>query len=180
MQVIHVDRRNLCAAAQNGILTLYEDGFSAHGREYNRLISVYDEAMYASALIEHFFELIRRTEFPDMPSRFKCWFGSDPNAPPEQQWCNREGLKEYPVWLVEAEKTYTLDADLLSILAYDDLGSPCFSPDMMYMKARYYWQGKTLHDLRVDLGEIKHTQCSKQPGWEILLIPPIRVLQKVR
>lgn len=185
IQAIHVDRFDLCK--EGSILELFPDGFGPHGRDCNHPFPVpYGQPSkpemcsdFNIALIEHFFELIRRCEFPDKPSRFSCWYGADPAGPDPMHWANRDGFKQYPVWLVESSEGFKADAQLLDIFSIGPDNRRYFNPDMMIQNARYYWQGKTLAQLLVDIGELSH-DAAPAPEWEILLKPPIRILECIR
>ena len=190
----HIDRRNLCTAG--AVLFSDENGYSAHGREYNRPILLDDVGPFKSALIEHYFELIRAIDFPHMPSRFSCWFGSEPGSEAFKHWHTRKGFKNFPVWEVEAEAAFKADSSLLDVFSTAN-GQDYFNPKMMRENAQYYWQGHSLQELLKNLGYTHELAvpppqglppwkvvggsaqgCGYEPLWELVLSPPVRVVRR--
>lgn len=178
----HVDRSGNCSAGR--VFELDANGLSEHGRGYLRPIARRDEnndeSMFESALIETIFEYVRQLEFPDMPSRYTCMFGFDPDEP-EDQWAHQESFRGFPVWEVTAWKSHKLDAALLSIYSYDERNNLYFNAPLAYKRAQSYWRGESIIDFLLrqhgpDFAIPKNTH----PRWELLLVHPVKVLRRVQ
>lgn len=184
IRALHVDRGRVCRPG--AVLTLNDAGCSRFGQEYMQPVLLPygqpatkdDESTFDSVLIEHFFELIRRCEFPHRPSRFQCVFGSEPNSDSALLWVNRPDFSGYPIWVVESKAAFKADAKLLrfTIVSNDQM---FFNPEALYVYARYYWQGKSITQLLDAFGET-YDPTLFTPEWELLLVPPVRVLQCYR
>lgn len=101
-----------------------------------------------SAIYEWVFELVRRSEFPDRPSRFQSFFGFETE---EDAGAFRSNFGPAAQILeIEYEGGYRADMDLLS--------TQSFAHGLH--QALTYWQG--------DPG-------SDEPTWELLMRPPVEI-----
>lgn len=143
---------------------LYNGGLSEHGKRYllEEFIVTYDASgkptLYVpnTPVVELVTELVRRQSFPELPSRFACWFGWR-----TAQEARRFGTR-YPipgagaprVFRVRCERSSRHDMGLL-MLGGSTLGAWLF--------ASRYWSGGS----------------GPNPVWEDLLVPPVEVLERV-
>ncbi|MDD1685596.1 DUF2441 domain-containing protein [Methanoregula sp.] len=104
-------------------------------------------------IIELTFELIRRMEFPQLPSRFQSIFGwSTLNE--AKAFRETHGNGESDIYSVKCEECIKVDMNLLLMG-----GSPIGS----IILARKYWSG----------------EAGNNPRWEILMKPPVYIIHKV-
>jgi len=109
------------------------------------------------ATIEILFEYVRRSCFPDKPSRFTSVFAWETL---DQARAFRKRYGEGPIWEVECdERPFRADMNLVT------LGKSVLT---LSYSAHRYWSG--LPGINADV----------PPWWEVLLTPPVRVLQQVR
>lgn len=118
---------------------LYPTGISTHGVQYliTGGIVIFKEGTrsplsitYTQPMIEAIFELIRRNEFPALPSRMQSMFA----------WCNLEDAKDFNescgnenfIFEVESDKAFIADQNLL-FLGASVIGA--------YELAHKYWSG---------------------------------------
>lgn len=132
----------------------FPGGLTRFGREYliERLfLTGTDDTGQETDLI---FELVRRLDFPDRPSRYTSIFASAtvPEATGFREGhCGGQGT----IWEVESgDEWFRADHELL------DLSE---TPLDVWMRARRYWRG----------------EASDAPRWELLLRPPVRAIRPV-
>lgn len=101
-------------------------------------------------IIELIFEYVRRSYFKNLPSRFESVFAFGSIKDVKNYKCNFDGI----VWEVESEKFFKADA------SYLDLGNSILCSSY---NAHNYWSGL----------------CSSEPQWELLLIPPVKVIKPI-
>lgn len=131
---------------------LFSDGVSRHGDAY--FLSNESKASVTSPAIELLFEYVRRSYFPNKPSRFTSFFGVS-SLPAAVEFNARFGARKGAIWEVEASDYFRGDMNLLTSNATTLVHS--------YF-AHLYWKGED--------GPI-------QPFWEVLLVPPVRVLRQI-
>lgn len=104
-------------------------------------------------MIELVFELVRKSSFPNMLSRFQSFFAFETLA--EAQSFKRQNSK-YPcmIYLVEGQRNIKLDMSLLKI---------GFNAAVGILLAEKYWSGRQ----------------SEKPECEVLLEPPIKIIRRV-
>jgi hypothetical protein len=129
----------------------FDKGISAHGQDYLLANGVGDGAdlkSLRSTLMELVWELVRRKDFPLMPSRFTCIFGCDRVEEVESFSKKYGGIG--PIYEVIADTYYKLD---MSWLAW---ASPT---TQLWSNAFNYWSGAS----------------SSQPFWEYLVPLPAKI-----
>jgi hypothetical protein len=134
---------------------MFPKGVSKHGELYFLRPSpaVGDPALGVSPAIELLFEYVRRSAFPERPSRFQSLFAFDSEQESVQSQAEfGDGI----VWQVEAEQSFRADMRLLS------LGSSIL---VASWNAHEYWSGKRN-------GQV-------EPCWERLLVPPVKVIREL-
>jgi hypothetical protein len=138
------------------IQSLFPDGLSLHGWHY--LIETHEfkmggveNAPYVSheMVCELVFEYVRRAEFPTLQSRLQSYFG----------WESLEAATEFnktgkPIYRLESDITFRGDQNWLTVGAQSVRGS---------ISAFKYWGGFS----------------TDKPKWEVLLAPPVRVMERV-
>lgn len=137
------------------LYSLYPDGLSFHGWQY--LLDRHDfvkDAMGISYVkheytVEILFEYYRKSSFPSRASRFQSFFA----------WQTIEEAQSFavngqPIYRVECEEYFKADQNLLTVGVQNIACSFC---------AHRYWKGEGTHS----------------PKWEILLIPPVYVVEQV-
>ena len=130
---------------------IFPDGISRHGDQYFYSASRTDEKEPG---IEVLLEYYRRAYFPNKPSRFQSWFGVeslDDACHFQTNFCKGEGV----IWQVETDDYFKADMNILShqtVLVFSYL-------------ANVYWSGQAAPHI--------------SPFWEVLLIPPVKILRKV-
>jgi len=135
---------------------LFPDGISCHGKKY-----IWSENKYlnnctmvnSSELIEYLFEYVRKSYYPQRPSRFKSIFAFD-NFEEAKNFRNGYNNSIGNIWEVEANNFFKADMNLLR------LGNSLLEADY---NANLYWKGETIEN----------------PVWEYLLVPPVKVIRKV-
>jgi len=131
---------------------LFPRGVSSHGNSY--FLNGSRRSDIASPLIELVFEYVRRGCFPDRPSRFECLFACESL---EQASVFRERHGNGSIWKVQCDNVFRADMGLLALGQESIL--------LTSYRAHRYWSGLAGY--------------SAQPFWERLLVPPIRVLERV-
>lgn len=144
--------------AKSKLKELYPNGISKHGIQYlsekfDFLKSNGKDYVPHMSMIELTFEFVRKTKFPDKPSRFTSVFGC------ESYEMAKKFRKEYrydqgKIYKVLAEKCTRLDMRFLSI------GLSILGTQIM---AEKYWSGKS----------------SKKPFWEVLMTGRIEIIEKM-
>jgi hypothetical protein len=137
---------------QRHVDDMFPEGVSRHGNFY--FLNSQSHPSLASPNIEVVFEYVRRALCPSRPSRFQSFFAfptKDAALRFRKNYCSSIGK----VWEVTASHSFTADMALLrpgsSILFYSYF-------------AHLYWQGQP---------------GSRNPEWEVLLIPPVTILRQV-
>lgn len=100
---------------------------------------------------EAFFELVRQAQFPDRTSRFQCYFGCE-SLEDAETFARDYG--DGDIWKVECEDHFRADMTLLKSFPFW----------LAAERAHLYWQAET---------------NQADPFWEVLMDPPIRVLERV-
>ena len=140
---------------------LFPNGLAEHGKNYllDQNIIIQDnlgnKTIYVpnNPMIEIIFELVRRLEFPTKPSRFQSVFGWETYEQAEnfkKNLCQGRGA----ILKIAGENYHKFDMNLL-FLGGSTIGSLMFS--------RKYWRGEQ----------------GVNPNWEILLKPPVRVIEVI-
>lgn len=157
MRYDDVQPRNVAAHVD----ALFPDGVSQHGEQY--LLRGTSAADHVSPNIELVFEYVRRALFPEAPSRFTSVFGWETRADAEVGCTLIPTMGPgTPVWLIESDAGHRADMGLLALQG---------SILSMSLRAHRYWEGGTLGE---DDGTVGHT-----PAWELLMAPPVRVIERV-
>lgn len=103
--------------------------------------------------IELFFESIRLMRYPDRPSRFQSFFALE-NLNDAQELRSIFRAVEASIWMVEANQYFKADMNLLK---FGQNGLSALT------NVNMYWLGES----------------SNNPMWEVLLQPPIKLLERV-
>lgn len=131
---------------------MFPEGVSVHGDRYFLQSSM--SPTLTDPNIEIFFEYVRRSSFPNKVSRYQSFFGSE-SIDDAIRFRTSHGTPLDRIWKVEADTFHRADMNLLtkqcSILVYSYF-------------AHLYWMGKP---------------GSANPIWEILMKPPIKIIQQV-
>ena len=130
---------------------MFPDGVSSFGERY--FLRNSSDPRLTEPAIELIFEYVRRANFPERPSRFQSVFGFE-SLNQVIEFRNRFGGGQGVIWEIESEKYFRADMSLLT------LGSSILVCSYF---ANKYWAGKP----------------GENPFWEILLIPPVKVLKKI-
>lgn len=134
----------------------FEEGISAHGQDYLLANGVGDRTdlkSLRSTIMELVWELVRRKDFPLMPSRFTCIFGCETVSDVEA-FSKRYGGTG-PIYKVIADRCYKLDMSWLG------WASPA---TQLWSNAISYWSGAS----------------SSQPFWEYLVPLPVKIRNLVK
>lgn len=141
---------------------LFPEGLSNHGITYftNHPLIVQDSntgqplrIVHYDPTIEILFELVRRTNFCDKPSRFQSMFAWD-SIESANQFRNDYRCADAPIFKLQCETVFRADMRLL-LLGGSYLGASLF--------AHKYWRG----------------EATQNPNWEYLLKPPVMVVEQV-
>lgn len=104
-------------------------------------------------MIEMVFELVRRTNFCDKPSRFQSMFAWD-SIERANQFRHESQYADAPIFKLQCETVFRADMRLLL------LGGSCLGASLF---AHKYWRG----------------EATQNPDWEYLLKPPVMVVEQV-
>lgn len=130
---------------------LFPDGVTLHGDRY--LLDAGSNLQVINPTLELVWEYARRTHRPDAPSRYQSVFAWETLTDAER-FRVEYGIPQAVIWEVEAHEAFRADMHLLAghtaLLA-----SHC---------AVRYWNGEANFDVA--------------PLWELLLRPPVQVLQQ--
>ena len=130
------------------------DGLSRHGRHYAGADLYSDDPDEVwDVACEVIFEAVRQARFPSLPSRLQSVFALR-TLDDVAAFVDEMADGTCSVWEVEAERGLIADMNLVDA---ENLA------DGLY-RADHYWRGETVHD---------------DPLWEVLLVPPVRVLGAV-
>lgn len=127
---------------------LYPNGLSEHGVLYliRQGLVIFDNGSrqplpitHTTPMIEAIFELVRRSEFPHLPSRMQSMFA----------WCDLQDALTFrdscavphKIYRVKSEHTFVADQNLL-YLGGSVIGS--------YELARKYWSGETSRNAKLE------------------------------
>lgn len=134
----------------------FPDGLSLHGwqymterRDFIQHPTTGDTYVHNSWQTELFFELVRRSFYPAMPSRFQSFYAWES---PEAATAFRAG--EQPVYRVEADRCFRADQTWLTLGVQNAAG---------WLHARRYWEGIS----------------TQVPKWEIVMRAPIRIVERI-
>ena len=136
---------------QTHVDALFADGVSPHGDKY--FLRNSSLASVASPAIEFLFEYVRRAHSPRRPSRFQSWFATE-SIEDAKSFRTKFGGSG-PIWQVTAAIHFRANMNLLTS-NHTSLVYSWF--------AHTYWRGEA--------GPV-------DPFWEVLLVPPVRVLERV-
>lgn len=140
---------------QGHVDELFPEGVTQHGNAY--LLNGQQPAFGASGNIELLFEYVRRSRFPDAPSRFESVFGWE-SIEAAAKFKIDYGTPTAGVWEVETPSNpFRADMHCLT------LGGSLLV--FSYRAARYWSQ--------------LDSAAEGQPRWELLLRPPVRVIRRV-
>lgn len=141
---------------------LFSEGLSSHGATYftNAYLILNDPYTRQPLpyvphipIIEMVFELVRRTDFRDKPSRFQSLFAWD-SIERANQFRHEFQQADAPIFKLQSEIVFRADMQLLL------LGGSCLGASLF---AHKYWRGK----------------ATQKPDWEYLLKPPVTVVEQV-
>ena len=110
-----------------------------------------------SNLVELVFEYVRRSYFPEKPSRFQSIFAFD-NIEQAKLFRYKYCDCKHKIWEVETMPSFRADMSLL------DLPQDCSLLKLDHI-AHLYWNSET-----------EDTRCT---FWEYLLVPPVKVIRKI-
>lgn len=140
---------------QEHLYSMFPDGLSFHGWQY--LLDRHDFVKDANGVpyvkheytVELLFEYQRRALFPNRSSRFQSFFA----------WQTIEDAKSFatkdqPIYRLECDKYFKADQNLLTVGVQNIACSHC---------AHRYWSG----------------EATQFPKWEILLRPPVYIIEQV-
>lgn len=147
---------------------LFPKGFSRHGRRYFvsseikiefekyeiKANCVITTKNCANAIIEILFEYMRRSYFPDKPSRFQSFHALqslDDAKKFRKNYFNSRGI----IWEVGCDNTFKADMNFLKLEG---------SLLELSFRVHRYWSGQK--------GE-------QEPFWEFLLTPPVRIIKSI-
>lgn len=137
---------------QTHVDEMFPTGVSQHGDQY--FLKNSSRANIASPAVELLFEYVRRSHFPDKPSRFQSWFGVE-SLDDAKAFRARFGAGTGTIWRVASKEFLRANMNLLTsqqtTLAYSWF-------------AHAYWRGES---------------GPMNPFWEFLLVPPVQVLGAV-
>lgn len=167
MILYHIDRNNLLS--EGLVLTpeinpfpdwpecvslcndFFPNGVSKHGAHFLQTFSSNNFEMINSSIIDIIFELVRRCEFPSMPSRYESLFAlKSPNEITLWPELLTSGLNIYQIEIPD-DGFVELDANNLhgGIAPGGDYHF-LFSPTMMINDAKKYWSGHLTESPRME------------------------------
>jgi hypothetical protein len=137
----------------------FPKGFTQHG-EFYYVSDLRTHAEYATNLdrempAELVYELIRQAHFPNRPSRYESIFAFK-DLPDATTFQASAPNPNAPIWELEARDGFVVDMNLVG----GDVPA-C----VMSSNAHRYWAGLPYEDPSVP------------PKWEILMVPPVRVVK---
>lgn len=178
MYAYHIDRHNSLIEGQTVNLNKYPSGnaeftffaekmfpqgISQHG--YNYMCSTPKNSIQGETsftIMEFELELIRRSFFSNMPSRYQSFFAVE-SIENIRLWLDII-TSPFKVYKIEFSKSQyeQFDSQLLNLglLGYDPLS---YSPCLDFSKAFAYWS----------------QQSTPDPRYELLITPPIKVLKEI-
>jgi len=145
---------------QSLVDSLVPEGVSQHGEQYLLKNPNSQLKAVANSPIEMFFELFRRARFPTRPSRYQSWFAAE-TLEEAQAFRQKYGNPANSIWEVEANSFFKANMSLLK---------PTNSMLCQAYLAQCYWNGS-----EGPSGELKIP-----PFWEVLLMPPVKVIQEIK
>jgi hypothetical protein len=144
------------AELQAHVDTTFPNGISPHGNTY--FLTNTTLAKETNSAIELLFEYVRRSDFSDCPSRFQSIFAVE-SVDDAVEFDRKFGNGNSRIWEVEAKSFFRGNMNLLNFGNNTNLVYSYF--------AHMYWRGER--------GPIE-----VQEFWEILLVPPVRVIDEVK
>lgn len=176
MRAYHIDRDNTLQEGQ--IISLYKnnessflentifpDGLSYHGLHY------LDESFQnlcgnqpSFYVLEYELELIRKSYFPNLPSRFQSFFAIE-SIEENKKW---DGIfsDDCTIWEIEFDESNCIirDSNLLQPTLKTENSNIVFSPKDSFLYGYHYWSGYN----------------TTNPRMELLIKPPIKIIKKVQ
>ena len=138
---------------QKHVDMMFPDGVTLHGEQY--FLRNTTKGIIITPAIELLLEYVRRAFFQSLPSRFQSLFGFE-SIDYAKKFRSQYGNPNAPIWKVEVELYFRADMSLLTLA-----NSLLFSSYFAYQ----YWSGDS--------------SPSNKPFWEILLVPPVKILRKI-
>ena len=151
-----IDTPTCCLETEALFKTSFPSGITKHGEIY-LFSQIQNNQIGSMQFIEAVFELIRRAEFPEKPSRFQSIYGCETIEEAKafrDKYPQYNGKQSSTIWEVECAKGYKVDMNWLNT------GNTFLDSILL---AKKYWGGVP----------------SLTPMWEILMCPPVRCLRKV-
>ncbi|AWH87900.1 DUF2441 domain-containing protein [Limnobaculum parvum] len=146
---------------------IHPDGLSKHGYNYlyNPGLSMEESSGESSSLmISLIFELVRRSYFPEKPSRYQSLFACQQLSEVKQfrkllaDERNDDGIRSASIYeVITGETVHFGDMNLLN--------SECPILEL-YRRAHLYWSGIPLND-------------GEEPFWEVLIPLPVLIGQRI-
>ena len=131
---------------------LFPTGLSLHGWDYMTRVQDWSKTKSDTiydCTLELLFEYVRRAAFPERPSRMQCYF-----AFPTIEAAQAFKADDQPIYRVHADAVLQLDQYWLTHGDQSVIAS---------YAAHSYWSGAG----------------SEQPNWEYMLVPPVKVLERI-
>jgi hypothetical protein len=148
---------------QHHLDALLPEGVTQHGDQY---IVSNSAAQTVNPNIELLYEYVRRAEFPSAPSRFQSAFAFEALQ-------DAKGFRDAPVWGSPGARIFEVETQTKPVQA----DMQCLTLEGSILMASHfahrYWRGDS-NDLHAFPGA-----SPLAPVWELLLTPPVRVLQQV-
>lgn len=176
MIAYHVDRENNLQKDQ--IITLYKndsdnsfftnfmfpDGLSYHGLHYtNETLQNIGGNQASFYILEYELELIRRSYFPNLPSRYQSFFAIK-TVDEISKW-NDIFDTSYVIWKIEFEEANYIirDSNMLYSALKIENNISTFSAQNSFLFGYNYWKG----------------HITSNPRFEMLIKPPIKIIEKM-
>lgn len=115
------------------------------------------------SMIEFQLELIRKSFFPTMPSRYHSFFLCD-SLDNALYWLFKMSYKKYKLWEIEVDesRTFKFDANMIPP-AFKDVEKYVYSPSEIFSMGYRYW----------------NQESTRNPLFEYFTDSPVRVLREV-
>lgn len=143
----------------------FNKGVCLHGEHY---FSTGGGYTYVLPLTELLFEKGRQSVNKELPSRANAIFAVD-NIDKFEELCSlmKTNIKEYDIWEVESEINFKGDMFLIDTVQQILLSNQSILIASMLID--YYWEGESLQKF----------MKNEEPFWEYLLVPPVKVINKL-
>jgi hypothetical protein len=159
--MVEKETKHFCNTEINKVVEKYfPDGISNHGNHYlSEKIRYWhdyesnDRFLPCTLTIEMVFELVRRSGYPHLPSRFQSLFAFE-TLQEAQKFQTEYSKSESKIYLIEADNYSKHDMSLLTI---------GFNSIIGITLGEKYWNG----------GQSEH------PVWEVLLKLPVTIINEV-